>query len=232
MAVVQDREALLRNPTYVDVLLSIVLGYECPTAIAKLLRKKQPTITEELSVLRRAGLVSLGERTKAQQYVLNWDMLLDELYGFALEILEERSEWETHRIMERVKEQGIAKVIPAELFKSFLKSFFDVQTDLGGLVKSYYDLCLGFFKALGELNEKEWSELVRRFGIDKKLLGELASFVAIELYINELVALQAAISESPEKTESHSSKVAGSRTIPETGKKSIPEQVLRKSKKA
>jgi hypothetical protein len=186
----EERESLLQNLTYVEVLLSLVLGYEYPTAIAKLLKKKQPTITEELSVLKHAGLVTLGERTKAQRYVVNWDLLLEELRKFVFDILKGRNEFDSTRLMERVKKRGFYRVFPSDLFKAFLREYYEFLTDAGGLIKDYNDICLGFFKVLADLDQKRWKKVVREYQIDAKLLGELSSFVATEIHLIETAALR------------------------------------------
>ena len=46
---------LLQNPTFVQVLLCIISGKNYATAIARVLKKRQPTITEQLKQLEGVG---------------------------------------------------------------------------------------------------------------------------------------------------------------------------------
>ena len=187
------REDLLEKTGYVDVLLSIIGGHDYPTAIAKVLEKKQPTVTEQLGELKAAGLVSLGERKKAQRYVVEWSALMEEFEGFVFDILEGRKEYGFEKLQAKVKKVGVASLVPLDLLRIFLRQYFSVLLDVGGVTKGYYEICLSFFKALEDLDRKDYQLLVSTFKIDGKLLGELAELMALEISVVELEALQAYI---------------------------------------
>lgn len=165
--------------------------YDYTTAIAKLLRKKQPTITEQLQELQEAKLVKPVKRGQAQRYQVNWSILSNEFEDFIIEILEGRKEeYDSGVLLSRVKKAGIKRVVPHELFASFLREYFDTLTNLGGLAKDFYDVSLSFFKALSDLDKRRWQKLVKKYGIDGELLSELSSSVSLEISVLELTALQ------------------------------------------
>ena len=60
----QEALDLLENSTFVEVLLCIISGKDYSSAIAKTLKKSQPTVTEQLKQLEAAQLIKALNRKK------------------------------------------------------------------------------------------------------------------------------------------------------------------------
>ncbi|MHA1832545.1 MAG: helix-turn-helix domain-containing protein, partial [Candidatus Baldrarchaeia archaeon] len=81
---------LLERPAYVQVLLCVASGKDYATSIARFLKKKQPTVTEQLQELKNAGLIRELERGKYKRFKVNWDLLLKVFYDTVNQLLDLR----------------------------------------------------------------------------------------------------------------------------------------------
>jgi DNA-binding transcriptional ArsR family regulator len=191
---------VLRKPAYVLVLLAVIAGFEYPSAIARELKKKQPTVSEQLMELKAAGLIRLGKRTKAQQYVVNWDPLIYELRYLMGVILEERGKGYRERsFLPKVKEVGFERILPQELFQNFLKHYFFTLKEFRGIMKNFEQICISMFKALDELDEeKELSPIAKRFKANQGLLKDVSALIGLDVDHIEHLALQSITDELSE----------------------------------
>jgi DNA-binding transcriptional ArsR family regulator len=183
--------SILENPTYLEVLLSIINGKNYATAIARYLGKKQPTVTEQLKELEKYKLIKPLKREKSQKYEVNWDLLLKIFYDIISEILTLRGkDFLSKEEEEKIKKIGIEKIVPLMLIKEFLKEYFIFLKDLGGKKKGFDEIIFSFFCALNNLEESSYKKLIRKFGIDGKALKILANLMAFEIYGIEQTALE------------------------------------------
>jgi DNA-binding transcriptional ArsR family regulator len=192
--------SILENPTYLEVLLSIINGKNYATAIARYLGKKQPTVTEQLKELEKFKLIKPLKREKSQKYEVNWDLLLKIFYDIINEILKLRGkDFLSKEEEERIKKIGIEKIVPPMLIKDFLKEYFIFLKDLGGKRKGFDEIIFSFFCALNNLEESSYKKLIRKFGIDGKALKILANLMAFEIYGIEQTALEAYLTFTSKK---------------------------------
>jgi DNA-binding transcriptional ArsR family regulator len=183
--------SILENPTYLEVLLSIIIGKNYATSIARYLGKKQPTVTEQLKELEKFKLIKPLKREKSQKYEVNWDLLLKIFYDIISEILKLREgDFLSKEEEERIKKIGIEKIVPPILIKDFLKEYFIFLKDMGGKRKGFDEIIFSFFCALNNLEESTYKKLIRKFGIDEKALKILANLMAFEIYGIEQTALE------------------------------------------
>jgi DNA-binding transcriptional ArsR family regulator len=192
--------SILENPTYLEVLLSIIIGKNYATAIARYLGKKQPTVTEQLKELEKFKLIRPLKREKSQKYEVNWDLLLETFYDIINETLKLRGkDFLSKEEEERIKKIGIKKIVPPMLIKDFLKEYFIFLKDLGGKRKGFDEIIFSFFCALNNLEESSYKKLIRKFGIDEKALKILANLMAFEIYGIEQTALETYLTFSSKK---------------------------------
>ena len=180
---------MLENPTYLETYLLVGAGTNYASAIAKKLRKKQPTVTEQLKVLQRVRLVRPLEREKSQKFEVDWEPVIASFYMVVLDVLTHRDRADGGRLLSRVKEAKMENLLPGEFLKRFLVEYISVYLDVGGKRKGLQELIFSFFRGIGDVDRKEWNDLVRMFHLDGKLLSEVAFAVAIEVSITEQTAL-------------------------------------------
>ncbi|RLI74284.1 hypothetical protein DRP04_14850 [Archaeoglobales archaeon] len=187
--------SVLERPAYVEVLLCIASGKNYATAIAKTLGKKQPTVTEQLKELENLELIKPVKREKSKNYDLNWNLMLDVFYGILNELVELRKEFFSKKEIQKIKRADLKKVVPPELFKAFLKEYFETFNDLGGKRKGFDEIIFSFFNALENLENKEWKKLVEKFKADEDTLSILSNLISFEISAVEQVALMSLIEE-------------------------------------
>jgi DNA-binding transcriptional ArsR family regulator len=190
MGASDDAYEVLEKPTYVQILLSIVSGKTYATAISKVLKKRQPTVTGQLNELERVGLVKALKRRQAQCYEVNWDLLLDILHGIVNRVVELREEYISPNELALIKKTNLHGVIPKDLVEGFLKEYFEIYQDVGGKTKGFDEIIFSFFGAIDQLSKSELKELTTAFRIDERVLSCIAHMVGFELYGTELTALQ------------------------------------------
>lgn len=166
---------ILERPAYVEVLLSIAIGKNYATSIARCLKKKQPTVTEQLAKLESFGLIKPISRRKIKEYGIEWDLLLKVFY----DVIREASRMRTPltREEEKVFNKNLEKTVPPELVKVFLREYFEIFSEFGGKRKGFDEIIFSFFSALYSLDKSHWRKLERRFNIDGRDLGVLAGFM-------------------------------------------------------
>ncbi|WP_456330731.1 ArsR family transcriptional regulator [Archaeoglobus sp.] len=182
---------VLERPAYVDVLLSIVSGKNYATSIAKVLGKKQPTVTEQLRELEKLGLIRPIRRDKSKKYEINWELLLDVFYTTVREIICLREEFlfSGKKRFTSMSREELEKVIPPDFIKRFLKEYFETLIEIGGKRKGFDEVIFCFFNALENLEKEEWEKLVKKFNLDEKAISEIANLISFELSAVEQVAL-------------------------------------------
>jgi len=186
---------VLRNTTFWEIILAIIRGKNYATAIARDLGKKQPTVTEQLEVLRKSQLIRPAKREKAQRYELNWEAILRAFYEVVFEALDFVSKFRKRlapeiRRLKITHVQDLKKVIPEELIKSFLKEYSTTIAAFGGKKKTFDELVFSFFCALSNLERQHWSLLCKKFNVsDEKALLTIAEVLEFEIYGIELTAL-------------------------------------------
>jgi DNA-binding transcriptional ArsR family regulator len=184
------RVGVLENPTYVEILLCLINGKNYAMAIARTLKKRQPTVTEQLKELERVGLIKALKRRKAQYYEVNWDLLFDIFYKVANGILELREEYFSKKELALIKRTNLQGLIPKDLLDGFLREYFAAYESIGGKTKGFDEIIYSFFGAISRLDKPRLRKLTARFRIDEKTLSAIALVVGFELYGTELVALQ------------------------------------------
>ena len=180
---------ILENPTYLETYLLVGAGTNYASAIAKKLRKKQPTVTEQLKVLQRARLVRPLEREKSQKFSVDWEPVIASFYMVVLDVLTHRDRADGGKLLSRVKEAKVENLLPEEFVRRFLIEYISVYLSVGGKRKGLQELIFGFFRGINDVDRKEWNDLVRMFHLDGKLLSDVAFAVAIEVSIMEQTAL-------------------------------------------
>ena len=180
---------ILENPPYLETYLLVGAGTNYASAIAKKLRKKQPTVTEQLKVLQKVRLVRPLERKKSQKFEVDWEPVIASFYMVVLDVLTHRDRADGGRLLSRVKEAKMENLLPGEFLKRFLVEYISVYLDVGGKRKGLQELIFSFFRGIGDVDRKEWNDLVRMFHLDGKLLSEVAFAVDIEVSITEQTAL-------------------------------------------
>ena len=182
---------LLERPAYVQVLLCVASGKDYATSIARFLKKKQPTVTEQLQELKNAGLIRELERGKYKRFKVNWDLLLKVFYDTVSQLLDLRkffidvdAKW-----AEKLRKAKLEGVVPPELVKSFLTEYFSFYVDFGGKAKGFDEIIFSFFSAINHLDRRYWKLLVSKFEIDEESLAALADMVEFEIYGPEMSAL-------------------------------------------
>ena len=184
------------KPAYVLVLLAVVAGWDYPSAIARVLGKKQPTVSEQLAELKAAGLIRTGERTKAQHYIVGWDPLIYELQDLMNAILEQRGrDYRDGAFLPTVKRLGLSRILPPELFEDFLKHYFTTLREFRGIQKTFSEVCVSMFKALDELTEKELGLIAERYKADPALLKDVSALIGLEADHIEHLAFQSITDE-------------------------------------
>lgn len=180
---------ILENPPYLETYLLVGAGTNYASAIAKKLRKKQPTVTEQLKVLQKARLVRPLEREKSQRFSVDWEPIIASFYMIVLDVLTHRDRGDGGKLLSRVREAKVEKLLPEEFLRQFLVEYISVYLNVGGKRKGLQELIFSFFRGIGDVDRKEWNDLVRMFHLDGKLLSEVAFAVAIEVSITEQTAL-------------------------------------------
>jgi DNA-binding transcriptional ArsR family regulator len=192
--------SILENPTYLEVLLSIIIGKNYATAIAKYLGKKQPTVTEQLKELEKYKLIKPLKREKSQKYEVNWDLLLETFYDIISEILTLRGgDFLSKEEEERIKKVGIEKIVPPMLIKDFLKEYFIALKNIGGKRKGFDEIIFSFFCALNNMEKPSRKKLIKKFDIDEESLLTIANLMAFEIYGIEQTALETYLTFSSKK---------------------------------
>ena len=184
-----EQRDMLENPTYLETYLLVGAGTNYASAIAKKLRKKQPTVTEQLKVLQRVRLVRPLEREKSQKFEVDWEPVIASFYMVVFDVLTHRDRADGGRLLSRVKEAKMENLLTGEFLKRFLVEYISVYLDVGVKRKGLQELIFSFFRGIGDVDRKEWNDLVRMFHLDGKLLSEVAFAVAIEVSITEQTAL-------------------------------------------
>jgi len=192
----------LEKPTYVEVLLCVISGKNYATAIAKFLGKKQPTVTEQLSLLENLGIIKLKKRGKAKEYEVNWTLLLQVFYDVVSEVIKARSQYLERSEINKVKKADIRKLVPPRLVKIFLREYFLTFTYLGGKRKGFDEIIFSFFSALNNLDEPHWKKLVKKFEMDEEALQTLANLMEFEINGVEQTAIESYLDCVGEKYES------------------------------
>jgi len=185
---------ILENPTYIGLLLCIVSGKNYSMAISRTLKKKQPTVTEQLRHLEKAGLIRSLKRKKAQCYEINWELLFSAFYNIVKDLLDLREEnfsKEDIKVAKQIKERYLHEIVPQDLFKGFLKEYFSALQELGGKRKGFSEIVLAFLSAIDELKEPSWKKLCKGFRIDQNSLSFLALVAKFEMQAVEYIALTA-----------------------------------------
>ena len=192
---------MLENPTLVEVLLCIVSGKDYSSAIAKALKKSQPTVTEQLKQLESAQLVNALGRKQALSFEVNWDMLLQVFYDVVFDILELREEYFSGIDLKRITRSSLEGIVPRILFKDFLKEYFSTVQDLGGKRKGFDEIIFSFFVAIERLDERDWKKLLNQYQLDGVNLRDVANVVGFEICAVEETALTGLIMtrEEPNK---------------------------------
>jgi len=186
---------VLRNATFWEIILAIIRGKDYATAIAKDLGKKQPTVTEQLQVLRKSQLIRPAKREKAQRYELNWEAILRAFYEVVFEALDFVLKFRKHLApaishLKINSVQDLEKIIPEELIKSFLKEYSTTVAAFGGKKKAFDELVFSFFCALSNLERQHWNLLCKKFNVsNEKALLIVAEVLEFEIYGIELTAL-------------------------------------------
>jgi len=183
---------LLEKPAYTEILLCIISGKNYATAIAKELKKKQPTVTEQLKELEKVGLIKPLQREKSQKYEVNWDMLLRVFYDVVDEALEASRArgFVDKKEMGKIREIGIENIIPPSLIKTFLQEYFVTFKEFVSKRKGFDEIIFSFFAALNNLRKTSWRKLVKKFGVDEESLATLANLMEFEISGIEQVALE------------------------------------------
>jgi DNA-binding transcriptional ArsR family regulator len=190
---------VLEKPTYTEILLCIISGKNYATAIAKFLNKKQPTVTEQLSLLEKLRIIKFKTRGKAKEYEVNWDVLLTIFYDIIKEVLDARSNFLSKKEINRIKKVGIKNIVPPELIKIFLKEYFLTFVELGGKRKGFDEIIFSFFSALNNLEKKYMKKLTRIFRIDENALYSLADLMEFEISGIEQTAIMTYLDMMGEK---------------------------------
>ena len=179
---------LLEKPPYLEVLLCIASGKNYASSIARYLGKKQPTVTEQLMELERAGLIRIAKRGKAKCYRVNWRLLLDVFYDVVLGVIKLRKEYLDPRF--KVNKKDLKKILPGKLLKSFLKEYLVTFVELGGKRKGFDELIFTFFSAMNHLEEKYWKKLVKKYDVaEEKKLKHIAELMEMEIFCIEYTVL-------------------------------------------
>jgi len=179
--IVDEVLEVLEKPTYTEVLFCIISGKNYATAIAKFLNKKQPTVTEQLSLLERLQIIKFKARGKAKEYEVNWDVLLTVFYDIIEQVLDAHSNFFSKKEIERIKKLGIKNIVPLEFIKTFLKEYFLTFVELGGKRKGFDEIIFSFFSALNNLEKSYMKKLARIFRIDENALYSLANIMEFEI---------------------------------------------------
>jgi len=183
---------LLERPAYVQVLLCVASGKDYATSIARFLKKKQPTVTEQLQELKNAGLIRELERGKYKRFKVNWDLLLKVFYDTVNQLLDLRKNFIIDvdvKWAEKLRKAKLERVAPPELVKSFLTEYFSFSVDFGGKAKGFDEIIFSFFSAINHLDRRYWKLLVSKFEIDEESLAALADIMEFEIYGPEMSAL-------------------------------------------
>lgn len=192
---------VLENPTYLEVLLCILTGRNYATAIARCLKKKQPTVTEQLKVLERHNLIKPLKRGKSQRYEVNLRVLLDIFYDIIGQVLNIRREFIKKRELKKIEKTELDKIIPPELITNFLKEYFETFLEMGGKRKGFDEIIFSFFCAINNLEDSYRRKLVKKFNIDGKLLEPIANLMELEMSGLEEAALIVCLETTKEDEE-------------------------------
>lgn len=184
-----DAKDLLENYTFVEVLLCVISGKTYSSAIAKALKKSQPTVTEQLKKLESAQLIKALIRKKAQEYEVNWDLMFEIFYDKVYDAITYREDYLDEDI-KKITRASLEGIVPRNLFKGFLKEYYHTLHDVGGIKKDFDGIISSFFLALEELDKKMWKKLLTQYAIDGDNLALVANVLACENYVVEQTALQ------------------------------------------
>jgi DNA-binding transcriptional ArsR family regulator len=191
---------ILERPAYVEVLLSITAGKNYASSIARCLKKKQPTVTEQLTRLENLGLIKQLSREKSKEYEVNWDLLLAVFYEVIKETRKVRKEYLTKE-EKMVLKKDLKKIVPPDLIKVFLREYFETFLDLGGKRKGFDEIIFSFFSALDSLDKSHWQKLKREFNIDEKDLSILTKLMRFEIDGIERTALETYLDSSSKEED-------------------------------
>ncbi|HLH45202.1 MAG TPA: hypothetical protein VKV31_00295 [bacterium] len=175
---------LLEKPACIEVLFCIISSKNYAATIVRELKKKQPTVTEQLKELEKVGLIKPLQREKSQKYKVNWDLLLWVFYDVINEAFEDsmvRCLLITKKEMNRIKEIGVERIVPPPLIKTFLQEYFTAFKELGGKRKEFDEIIFSFLAALSNLRKISWRKLVKKFGLDVEILATLANLMEFEI---------------------------------------------------
>lgn len=172
--------ALLENPTYFEVLLCIISGKNYATTIARHLGKTQPTVTGQLSLLEKEGIIVLKKRGKAKEYEVNWKLLLEIFYDITSEIIKGREDSLTKEEKEKLQKVKLREIIPPIFFREFLKGYFSAS-ELAAKRKGYDEIIFSFFSALNNLDANYRKKLVKKFNIDDTALKIISNLMEFEV---------------------------------------------------
>jgi len=185
----EDVLDVLEKFTYTEILLYIIGGKNYATSIARLLKKRQPTVTEQLKVLEKLQLIKPIKRDKSKKYTVNWDILLEVFYEVVNDVLQNRKEFLSKEEVKRIEEIGIENIIPPRLIKDFLGEYAFAYMEFGGKRKGFDEIIFSFFSALNNLDKSYRKRLVKEFDIDEKSLLALANLMEFEISGLEQAAL-------------------------------------------
>jgi DNA-binding transcriptional ArsR family regulator len=177
---------LLENFTFMEILLSIISGKDYSSAIAKTLKKSQPTVTEQLKKLEATQLIKPLSRKKAQAYEINWDLLFDIFYNLVYRVASLREEYFENA--DKITRSNLEAIVTRDLFKAFLRSYFSCFRDLGGQKKGFDEIVFSFFDAFERLSKKDRNKIINEFGLDEENFTNIAKIVSFEISAVEEVA--------------------------------------------
>lgn len=190
---------ILEKPEYFDVVLSILVGNDYASGIARTLGKKQPTITEQLNTLEKQGIVEVIRREKSKRFRVRSEILCEYTYSM-IEIFRDFREKDdvyglfTAEKLKEIDRKSIEEAVPCDLIMSFFEYYAVGRIDLGigGKVKNIGDIIIAFFGALDSLggdDKKEISYLKREFSINSKVFDSIVELMSFESFRMELVAI-------------------------------------------
>lgn len=164
-----------------EVLLSVASGKNYATSIAEYLKKKQPTVTEQLKVLESHQLIRVLKRSKAKEYEVNWNILLEIFYDVVKDTIENRKGFLMGADAEKLEGKKLEEIVPTDLIKIFFTEYLPTFRDLGGKKKGFDELTFSFFSAINNLEERYSEKLKKKFDIDEEVLYALANLMEFEI---------------------------------------------------
>lgn len=180
---------LLERYTFFEVLLCVIGGKNYSSAIAKTLKKSQPTVTEQLTRLRATQIIKALNRGNAQTFEVNWELLFEIFYNIVYQTVTVRKECFQENEIKRLTRASLEGIVPRSLFKDFLREYYYTFRDSGGKKKGFDEIIFSFFLALAELDKADWKKIINQYGIDGDILATVSNALGFEVYGIEQTAL-------------------------------------------